>query len=212
MQKGKFITFEGNDGCGKSTHIRLLEEYLKSKGYEILVTREPGATEAGKIIRDLLLNKNYKDIMTPEAELFLYEADRAIHTNSVILPALNEGKVVLSDRYYDSTTAYQGIAGKVDLGFVLMCNEIASHNLKPDLTFYIDAGLDETESKVTTGEYGAKDRMETKSETEKLRRINGFRIISLLEPERVKVIKYIPNNITGMQQFIRQYTDLTLKD
>ncbi len=212
MQKGKFITFEGNDGCGKSTHIRLLEEYLKSKGYEILVTREPGATEAGKIIRDLLLNKNYKDIMTPEAELFLYEADRAIHTNSVILPALNEGKVVLSDRYYDSTTAYQGIAGKVDLGFVLMCNEIASHNLKPDLTFYIDAGLDETESKVTTGEYEAKDRMETKSETEKLRRINGFRIISLLEPERVKVIKYIPNNITGMQQFIRQYTDLTLKD
>ena len=152
--------------------------------------------------------------MTPEAELFLYEADRAIHTNSVILPALNEGKVVLSDRYYDSTTAYQGIAGKVDLGFVLMCNEIASHNLKPDLTFYIDAGLDETESKVTTGEYEAKDRMETKSETEKLRRINGFRIISisLLEPERVKVIKYIPNNITGMQQFIRQYTDLTLKD
>ena len=95
MNDGLFITFEGPDGNGKSTQIRLLKEYLEKKELSVIVTREPGALDIGKKIRDLLLNPVYKDQMTPEAELFLYEADRALHTKNLIIPALKNGSIVI---------------------------------------------------------------------------------------------------------------------
>ena len=211
MNDGLFITFEGPDGNGKSTQIRLLKEYLEEKELSVTVTREPGALDIGKKIRDLLLNPVYKDQMTPEAELFLYEADRALHTKNLIIPALKNGSIVISDRYYDSTTAYQGVAGKIDLGLVLLCNKIASYGLIPDITFYLHAELDDIRRKTTTEEFGVADRPESKPDDEKQKRIDGFYALSTLEPERIKLIKYIPDKIDAMQSEIRKYVDKILK-
>src|SRR5262249_22685572 len=106
MKKGLFITFEGPEGSGKSTHIALLSAYLRGLVRQVLVTREPGGTEFSKGIRTLLLDGT--DHVSPMAELFLYEADRAQHVHEIIVPALRQGKIVLCDRYTDSTIAYQG--------------------------------------------------------------------------------------------------------
>jgi len=209
--KGKFITLEGNDGCGKSTQLRLLADYLQSRGLDILLTREPGGTlSTCVIIRDLLQNPDYKNQITRMAELFLFEANRSIHTTHLVLPALEQSKVVLCDRYYDSTTAYQGIAGKLGLDLVLMLNKLASHGLTPDLTFYIDAIPEETLGKIGTTEFGKQDRLEARPKEEHQRRVDCFRALSLLEPGRIKIIKYIPNNPDEMQKQIRAYADQLL--
>jgi len=209
--KGKFITFEGNDGCGKSTQLKLLAEYLQSKGLDIALTREPGGTlPSCAIIRDLLQNPIYADQMTRMAELFLFQANRSIHTTRLILPALEQGRIVLCDRYFDSSTAYQGIAGKLGLDLVIMLNRLASHGLIPDLTFYIDAIPEETLGKIGTTEFGRLDRLEAKPKEEHQRRVDGFRALSLLEPNRVKLIRYIPNNPEEMQRQIRVYIDQIL--
>src|SRR5262245_56021303 len=137
MTLGKLITFEGIDGCGKSTQMRLLERYLAERGVTVVSTREPGGTELGKKIRSALLDGG-KGSVEPLAELLLYAADRAHHVRRVILPALNEGKVVLSDRFYDATTVYQGYARGFDLTLVNQLNELATGGLKPDLTLLFD--------------------------------------------------------------------------
>src|SRR5262245_1028799 len=117
MTPGKLITFEGIDGCGKSTQMRLLEQYLLEQGAPVLSTREPGGTELGKKIRSALLDGGPGSV-EPLAELLLYAADRAHHVRRIIMPALAEGKTVLSDRFYDATTVYQGYARGFDLQLV----------------------------------------------------------------------------------------------
>lgn len=209
--KGKFITFEGNDGCGKSTQLNLLAEHLQARGLEVTLTREPGGTlSTCAIIRDLLQNPDHTDQMTRMAELFLFEANRSIHTTHLVLPALEQGKVVLCDRYYDSTTAYQGVAGELGLDVVIMLNKLASHGLKPNLTFYIDAIPEETLGKMGTTEFGRPDRLESKPKEEHQRRVDCFRALSLLEPKRIRIINYIPNNPEEMQRQIRAYADQLL--
>lgn len=210
MKRGKFITFEGDDGCGKTTHIKLLEEYLRSKSLDVLVTKEPGDSPIGKAIRNILLNPEYKEQLTPLAELLLFEADRSIHTEKRIKPGLHQGKIVLCDRYYDSTTAYQGATGKISLGLIFLLNEITSNMLKPDLTFYLDANPEEILSKIKTTEFGALDRLESRPIEEHQRRRELFMAMTLLEPERVKLIKYLPNKIEEMQKQIRFYVDKIL--
>src|SRR5215470_3638061 len=133
----KLITFEGIDGCGKSTQMRLLEQYLTERGVPVVSTREPGGTELGRKIRSALLDGG-KGSVEPLAELLLYAADRAQHVRQVIMPALAEGKVVLSDRFYDATTVYQGYARGFDLKLVNQLNELATGGLKPDLTLLFD--------------------------------------------------------------------------
>ncbi|HEY8460438.1 MAG TPA: dTMP kinase [Blastocatellia bacterium] len=137
MGRGKLITFEGIDGCGKSTQLRLLEQYLLERGSDVVSTREPGGTELGRKIRSALLG-GAGDSVEPLAELLLYAADRAQHVRQVIMPALARGKVVLSDRYYDATTAYQGYARGFDLKLVSQLNELATGGLEPDLTLLFD--------------------------------------------------------------------------
>ena len=136
-----FITFEGIDGVGKSTQLDLLEEYLVAEGKEVLRTLEPGGTELGQEIRHLLLHR--KGDVSPRAEALLYAADRAHHVATKIRPALAAGKVVLSDRYFDSSVAYQGAARELDVEEVKQISLWAIDHLIPDLTVLLDLPADE---------------------------------------------------------------------
>lgn len=182
MEKGLFITFEGADGCGKTTQIKLLDEYLRSKGYKTLLTREPGSKGLGEKLREILLN--YDGEVSPVAESFLFLADRAQHVDCIIKPALEEGTIVLCDRHTDSTLAYQGYGRDLDLEEIRNLNKIATSGLKPDITIVLDVDIETSQKRV-----GAeKDRMESAG-IEFFKRVrNGFLEIAKQEPNRVKVI------------------------
>lgn len=137
MAKGIFITFEGIDGCGKSTQLAMTKDWLINAGYDVLQIREPGGTVVGEKIRNILLDKK-NDSMVPLAEILLYEAARAQITEEVIKPALAEGKVVISDRFFDSASAYQGHARGLGDDLVNTLNLIATNNLEPDVTILLD--------------------------------------------------------------------------
>ena len=139
--KGIFITFEGIEGCGKSTQVELLRDNLASEGMEVILTREPGGTEISERIRELLLDPTYKE-MLPETEVLLYAASRSQHTGQKIIPAIESGKVVISDRYYDSTIAYQGAARRIDETSIKFLCEFAAYHHEPDLTFLIDVAVE----------------------------------------------------------------------
>ena len=193
MKLGKLITFEGIDGCGKSTQMRLLEQYLTELGVTVISTREPGGTELGKKIRSALLD-GVEGSVEPLAELLLYAADRAQHVRRVIMPALAEGKVVLSDRFYDATTVYQGYARGFDLTLVSQLNELATGGLKPDLTLLFDldveTGLMRTwERGDETGGAGARpDRLDQEPVEFHERVRKAYLEIAAREPRRFRVI------------------------
>ncbi|MBR6880280.1 MAG: dTMP kinase [Clostridiales bacterium] len=158
MEKGLFITFEGIDGCGKSTQIGLLESYLKEKGKEVLLIREPGGTAVGEKIREILLEKK-NDSMKPLTELLLFEAARAQITEEKIIPATEEGKVVICDRFFDSTTAYQGYAREMGTELTDLLNGIATAGRSPDITFVLDIDPEQAYAR-RVGRGGEEDRME----------------------------------------------------
>lgn len=134
---GLFITFEGLEGSGKTTQQKYIVDILKKRNYDVLLTREPGATRLGKKIRQLLLDPDWSE-MTPRAEILLFAADRAQHVEEIVKPALKAGKIVISDRYYDSNLAYQGYGRDLDIELVKKINLWAVDYLKPDLTFFLD--------------------------------------------------------------------------
>jgi dTMP kinase len=141
MEKGMLITFEGLDGCGKTTQINHFIEKLKKHSYHYLLLREPGGSSIGEKIRDILLDKTNIE-MTDVAELLLYSASRNQLCREKIRPALAKQTIVICDRFYDSTTAYQGYARGIDLEFIQKLNMIATDNLIPDLTFLLDISLE----------------------------------------------------------------------
>jgi len=193
MKLGKLITFEGIDGCGKSTQMRLLEQYLIERGLDVVTTREPGGTELGKKIRAALLDGGEGSV-EPLAELLLYAADRAQHVRRVIMPALAEGKVVLSDRFYDATTVYQGYARGFDLTLVNQLNELATGGLKPDLTLLFDldveTGLKRTWERgdETGGAAARPDRLDQEPMEFHERVRKAYLEIAVREPQRFRVI------------------------
>lgn len=134
---GRFITFEGGEGSGKSTQIRILADHLKSEGIEVVVTREPGGSPGAEIVRHLLLSGVGK-LLGADAETLLFAAARDDHVHQVIKPALDQGKWVLCDRFTDSTAAYQGAAGQVDPAFIRALTHATIGKLEPDLTFILD--------------------------------------------------------------------------
>src|ERR1041384_7296807 len=134
---GLFITFEGTEGGGKSTQIQLLAEHLRSLGRPVRLLREPGGTPIGEEIRYLLKHSNANHAMTPEAELLLMNASRAQLVRETIRPALAAGEIILADRYYDSTTAYQGYGRELDLGFIKALLDFAVGDTRPNLTLYL---------------------------------------------------------------------------
>jgi dTMP kinase len=139
--KGIFITFEGVEGSGKSSQIKLLEQYLEENGYDHFVTREPGGPPISEAIRKLLLDVNNAE-MVPETELLLYLASRAQHTVQWIIPALEQGKIVICDRYTDSSLAYQGGGRKLSASVINALTTFATRNLKPDITFLLDVDVE----------------------------------------------------------------------
>ena len=135
--KGIFVTFEGIEGSGKSTQVRMLVEYLKEHKLDYITTREPGGTPIAESIRTLLLDPGNAE-MLPATELLLYCASRAQHTGELILPALAAGKIVICDRYYDSTYAYQGAARRLDEQMIETLTKMATFDTQPDLTVLLD--------------------------------------------------------------------------
>ncbi len=152
------ITFEGLDYSGKSTQLRLLSDRLTLQDYHVLVLREPGGTEIGEKIRKMLLDKTNTG-MTEASELFLFSACRSQLIKDVISPALEGGMVILCDRYYDSTTAYQGYGRGIDLDVIHVINRYATGGLVPDMTFFLDIPIREIEKRITAAKTN-KDRME----------------------------------------------------
>ena len=138
--RGKFITFEGIDGSGKSTQVELLSKYLEALSMDHLIVREPGGTDVGEKIREILLSKGVK--MTARTEFLLYSASRANLTEKIIIPALREGKIVISDRYFDSSTAYQGFGRGIEMEYVDVINRFATFGLVPDIIFIIDVRIE----------------------------------------------------------------------
>lgn len=132
-----FVTFEGIEGCGKSTQAGLLKNYLLDRGKEVILTMEPGGSKLGLDLRRILLSMENKDL-SEQAELFLYLADRAQHTHSLIIPALNTGKIVISDRFIDSTIVYQGYGRGMDINTLHELNTLATKGIKPGLTVLLD--------------------------------------------------------------------------
>lgn len=182
LKKGYFITFEGADGCGKTTQIELLDNWLKSLGKKTLLTLEPGGSDLGKNLRQILLH--YDKPVAKNAEMFLYLADRAQHVNNVISPALNQGEIVLCDRYTDSTLAYQGYAREGDVNELNMLNEIATNNLKSDLTIVFD--IDVQTAQMRLGK--TKDRLEKEGVDFHTKVKNGYLELEKLYPERIKTV------------------------
>ena len=157
--KGVFITFEGIEGSGKSTQMRLLADSLASLGKDCLLTREPGGPPISERIRDILLDAD-NHAMLPETEVLLYAASRAQHTGQWIIPALKEGKIVLCDRYYDSTSAYQGAARSLNRDFILPLTDFATFHTVPDLTFLLDLPVEQGLARINSRQL---DRLERES-------------------------------------------------
>ena len=182
-----FITFEGPEGSGKTTQINKLAVYLKKKGLKYIITREPGGSFVADKIRNILLDTGNKDL-SPDAELLLYLASRAQHVKDKILPALKQGKIVICDRFSDSTMAYQGFARGFKRSLIRELNNFATGGLEPDLTLLFDIDVKKGLSRAHKAK-NRKDRLELES----LRFHNavrkGFLKIAEEEPGRVKVIK-----------------------
>ena len=200
MKKGLFITFEGIDGCGKTTQIELLKESLEKKGYTVLLTREPGAKGLGEKLREILLN--YDGEVSSNCESFLFLADRAQHIDTIIKPAIDKGVIVLCDRHTDSTVAYQGYGRQLDLEQIYQLNKIATNGIIPDITFILDIDIDTSLQRIGKG----RDRMENSGREFFERVRKGYIEISEKEPQRVKLlqgnspIKNIQNKISDYVQ------------
>lgn len=160
MKRGLFVTFEGSEGCGKSTQIRHLSAWLRETARPCLSTREPGGTAAGDRIRDLLQHAPEGHALFPEAELFLFAASRAQHVREIIRPALARGEVVISDRFHDSTTVYQGVARQLEPEMARTVNGFAIGDTLPDVTFLLDMDAAEAHRRIAQRDQPA-DRMES---------------------------------------------------
>lgn len=192
-KKGLFITFEGIDGCGKTTQLNLLAKYFTDKGYEVIITREPGSVGLGTKIREILLN--YDGEVSANCEAFLFLADRAQNIDVIVKPAVKRGAIVLCDRHTDSTIAYQGYGRCLDIKQLKELNDIATSSFKPDLTLVFDIDIETALSRVGKSQ----DRMEA-SGIEFFERVrSGYIKISKNEQNRVKLIN-AKNSIEKIQK------------
>lgn len=185
---GAFITFEGIDGSGKSTQLRMLASTLRLRGMEVVVTREPGGTSLGKRLRAAVLDAHEQ--VDPLAELLLYAADRAQHVRTLLRPALETSHIVLSDRYADATVAYQGAGRGFPPELIAQVVELATGGLKPDLTLIFDLSVAECAARTrrrSDGEQSA-DRLDSEDATFHTRVRNAYLQLAANEPERVRLV------------------------
>jgi len=191
MSRGVFITFEGSEGCGKSTPVQRLATRLEQEGVPVLVTREPGGTAIGEKIRDLLQFAPESFAMTPETEVLLFEASRSQLVRETIQPALEKGTVVISDRFFDSTTVYQGVARKLSPEIVETLNAFAIGATRPDLTFVLDVDVDTARARMLrrVRPVAVLDRMEQEPVEFYERVCAGYRELAKREPDRVVLME-----------------------
>jgi len=181
-----FITFEGIDLCGKSTQAKLLFDFLKKKKKKVIFVREPGGTFISEKIRDILLDKRNHN-MCALTEFLLFSASRQQLTEEVIKPHLKKGYYVICDRYYDSSTAYQGYGGKLELKTVMSVNKTATGGLEPDISFFVDIDFKEAEKRRRIAGK-SRDRMEQKETAYFRKVVEGYRTIAKKENKRVKLL------------------------
>jgi dTMP kinase len=186
--RGKFITFEGIDGSGKSTQLRMLASELRLRGFDVLTTCEPGGTPLGRRLRETFLET--EETVAPLAELLLFAADRAQHVNFLIKPALENGKIVVSDRYADATAAYQGAGRGFDKETIKQVIRLATGGLKPDLTLFFDLPVAVAVSRTTSRSNDGEKKNRMDSETfEFYERVRASYLkIAAEEPERFRVV------------------------
>ncbi|HNX82034.1 MAG TPA: dTMP kinase [Candidatus Omnitrophota bacterium] len=196
--KGTFITFEGSEGCGKSTQSKLLKEYLEQQGHKVLFVREPGGTVISEKIRQILLDKK-NDGMSATCEMLLYMAARSQIVEEVIKPALGKGMVVICDRFLDSTLAYQGYGLGMDLKVIKSVGELATGGISPDLTILLDVPLEQG----LAHRKDSQDRIEKRSLEYHQNVRKGYFELARLEPKRIQVIA-VENNMTDTQESVRK--------
>jgi len=205
-ERGKFITFEGTEGSGKSTQIQLSIEFLQSKGFSVVFTHEPGGTRIGERIRDILLKKEYKE-MDDYCETFLFFASRAQLIKEVINPALSEGKIVLCDRFLDATICYQGYGNGIDIEFIHQMSRFI--DIKPDLTILLDIEPEEGLKRLRE-----KDRIEERDLGYYQRVRRGYLELAKREPRRIKVIKVegVEKTRERIEETLREFLLLPRED
>jgi len=186
MPRLPFITFEGSEGCGKSTQVQRLAARLERSDVPHLVTREPGGTPIGETIRELLQFASHNSGMTPETELLLFEASRSQLVREVVKPALERGMCVIADRFFDSTTVYQGVARKLDREMVERLNSFAVGDCIPNVTFVLD--IDAASAKLRMQKPRRPDRMEQEPDEFYERVREAYRELAVREPNRVVLI------------------------
>lgn len=185
--KGYFISVEGTDGSGKTTQIQKMVAYFQQQGYEVLCTREPGGTPIGESIRDILLNPSHT-ALCDRAEILLYAASRAQHLEEKILPAVKGGKIVISDRFADSTVAYQGFGRKLDANWVEEVNVSATNGVTPDLTIYLDVPPKQGILRKHLEEHHTLDRLEQETLEFHERVYEGYQALWKKYPKRIRRI------------------------
>jgi dTMP kinase len=186
LNRGVFISLEGIEGCGKSTQARMLSDYVSELGYCVVLTREPGGTPIAEKIREMLLDTKNQN-MTSRTELLLYLASRSQHVEQIIMPALQDGKIVICERFNDATRAYQGYARGLDMNLIEDLLRISTGNLEPDWTIILD--LDVKEGLIRAEKFkNYRDRLESESLDfhDKVRK--GYLTIAQNNPERVRVV------------------------
>jgi dTMP kinase len=199
--KGKFITFEGSEGCGKSTQSKLLYGYLKRKGLDVVYLREPGGNKISEKIRKILLDSR-NDSITRTAETLLYMAARAQVVDEVIAPALKKGKIVICDRFMDSTIAYQGYGLGIDIKLIKCVGEFATSGVKPDLTILMKLPLEDG----LRHRRHSQDRIEMRSLNYHQRVLDGYLKLAKSEPKRIKIVK-VEEDKNKTQTAIRKLVD-----
>jgi dTMP kinase len=191
VSKGLFITFEGTEGCGKSTQVELLAQRLRALGHRVRALREPGGTPIGEEIRHTLKHSKDNHAMTAETELFLMNASRAQLVREIIRPALDAGEIILCDRFYDSTIAYQGYGRQLDLKMVQAVIEIAVGETKPDLTLLLTVSQEISEFRRAVRQSilpFVRDRIEEADKSFFARVAEGYEVIAAAEPKRVRIL------------------------
>jgi len=206
LKKGIFITFEGAEGCGKTTQAELLVKYLRSRSYECVTTREPGGTKLGERVREILLHSK-KIKISPLTELFLFEACRSQIVEELIIPSLSKKNIVVCDRFSDATLSYQGYGGKVPVDIIRSLNAVAVQGVRPDLTILLD--LDAVEGLRRAKRKGI-DRMENKDIRYHKRVRAGYLALAKQDPRRIRLIK-VTGSIDQTQALVRKEAEFVIQ-
>ncbi len=209
MAKSKFITFEGSEGCGKTTQIQLLTDWLVQRGASVLCCREPGGTPLGEAMRHLLKHDPAGEGMAAETELLLFAASRAELVRKVILPALQKGAWIICDRFHDSTSVYQGIARGLNVQTVDAINAFAINGARPSLTLVLDLDASEARNRMLRRPrpVGESDRMENEPIEFYEKVTEGYRTLARNEPDRVKLIRASGSRDEVFQRIVQEVKD-----